>query len=329
MAFDTPIMIGGGAEHSPEVFRAQTYAATNGAEGVVSIGDLKVAQMDVPGTNVVVRPGSGLVLNRYPGHAGETYTIRLGAQMLVPIAATGSGAGRSDLIVARVEDSSVDPRFDPPADPTTATYVFPRVISNVDANVTRLQDVPGHEADTAITLARIDIPASSEVSGATIVDLREVAIPLEKSGKHMGFPPADEPIPSNNYSSWPKDVGVEVKVPEWATRAFVTASLSGIEVGTSAARTVAGLRTYVGPRIQPPDASKGVELGENGILVDEGGTTTPRRPHLTVVGEHDVSKYAGQRVWLMTQALRTDGTASVVADYQTTAVIEWTFSQVS
>ncbi|WP_437582735.1 hypothetical protein ACSAGD_10745 [Paramicrobacterium sp. CJ85] len=240
MAFDpVPWMVGGGAEHSPEVVRAQTYAATNGAEGIVSVGDLKVVPLDVPGTAVNVRPGGGLALNRHPGHAGETYTFRNATSTQVDIAATGSGAGRSDLIVARVEDPFLQGSpYDAPADPKSGPYVFPRVISNVPTGTTRLQDVPGHEADTGIALARIDIPASTgTITAAMIKDLRKVAIPRQHTQRlFYSLVTGDEEkltATGANGEVWPNastNSWGNLDIPEWATHADIQVQWNSVFV---------------------------------------------------------------------------------------------------
>ncbi|WP_167131922.1 hypothetical protein [Paramicrobacterium chengjingii] len=240
MAFDpVPWATGGGAKHSPEVARTDTYGNSDGTEGIIKVGDLKVVPLDVPGTAVNVNPGSGRALNRHPGHAGETYTLRNATATEVPIASTGSGAGRSDLIVARVEDPFLQGSpYSPPADVEVGPYVFARVISNVPAGTKRLQDVSGHESDTGITLARVDLPASTgTITGAMITDLRKVAAPKQHtqplfyslvSGDTETLTATGENgevWPNASTNSWGN-----LEIPEWATHAYIQVQWNSVFV---------------------------------------------------------------------------------------------------
>src|SRR5699024_3903592 len=115
MTFSTPWMVGGGASHPVEVVRQGTHDFTGGAEGISLPGDLRVEPLATPGTSVRVAPGGCTLVNRYPGGEGQSYTARNDAQVTVPVTATGSAGGRSDLVVARV----LDPQYEgqPPTDP--------------------------------------------------------------------------------------------------------------------------------------------------------------------------------------------------------------------
>src|SRR5690606_29700444 len=125
-----PWFVGGGAEHSPEVARLLAYAATGGAEGIVLPTDLRVAPLSAPGSGVRVLPGAAPVRTRASGGALQTYVARLPVANTVSISATGSGAGRSDLIVARIEDPYVaGTPYQEPENPASGPYVFTRVIS--------------------------------------------------------------------------------------------------------------------------------------------------------------------------------------------------------
>ncbi|WP_348240077.1 hypothetical protein, partial [Salmonella enterica] len=87
----------------PEVARLLAYAATAGAKGIVTPGDIKVVPLDVPGSSVRVHAGACLIPSEAAGGAQQTYVGRNPSADTVSISATGSGSGRSDLIVARVE----------------------------------------------------------------------------------------------------------------------------------------------------------------------------------------------------------------------------------
>lgn len=230
MAWDSvPWFIGGGAQHSPEVARLLAFAATSGSEGVVGTGDLKVLPLAVPGGSVRVSAGAGLIRNRAAGGASQTYVARNPVEDTVAIAPTGSGAGRSDLIVAQIEDPYMagEP-WQNPANPVVGPYIFSRVISNVPAGTTRLQDVAGYSGRSAITLARVDLPASTgTVTSAMIKDLRKVALPrrdrqLDTAFWNVGTVSVD--TTAFKYLG----TSANFTVPEWATTAKIVITYSGM-----------------------------------------------------------------------------------------------------
>ena len=231
MSWDNvPWFVGGGAQHSPEVARLLAFAATSGAEGIVAPGDLKVLPLSVPGGSVRIAQGASLVLNRATGGTSQTYVGRLPSEDVVEIAPTGSGAGRSDLIVVQVEDPFMagEP-WQAPIDPTVGPYIFTRVIPNVPAGTTSLQAVPGYSGRSAAVLARIDIPASTgTITGAMITDLRKLAQPREHRDVFMaGLSGSTQIIASSTeITDWPV-YNVQVYVPTWATRVDVITTVSG------------------------------------------------------------------------------------------------------
>lgn len=230
MTWDSvPWFVGGGAQHSPEIARLLAYAATSGSEGIVLPTDLKVSPLDVPGASVSVSSGAALILNRAAGGTAQTYAARLVTADEIGVAATGSGAGRSDLVVAQIEDPFMpgEPWQDP-ADPAVGPYVFTRIVPNVPAGTTRLQDVPGYEGRSAITLARLDLPASTgTVTAAMITDLREIATPhSQRATMHAQSAGQSDTVAVNGltqgvYTNWPKVAKWDVIVPPWATHAHV------------------------------------------------------------------------------------------------------------
>jgi hypothetical protein len=319
MAWDSvPWFIGGGAQHSPEVARLLAYAATSGAEGIVNVGDLKVAPLDVPGGSVRVLPGAALIRNRATGGDSQTYVSRLPVEESVAVAPTGSGAGRTDLVVAQIEDPFMagEPWQDP-ADPTVGPYIFTRIISNVPAGTTRLQDVPGYGGRSAVTLARLDIPASTgTITAAMITDLRKVANPRTLRQMVTVYPSTALNMPTSAYASWPITSAQRpsLQVPEWATRLDVVAHYSGVKFAMSGtADTVAGIRTGLG-----------ADAADNGIIIAD----TTGRGHYTLVGSHAITpEQRGTSQLLNLQAVRSAGAGVWTADYQTSIVIDWQFTE--
>lgn len=214
-----PWFVGGGATHSPEVARLLAYAATGGAEGVIEGADLKVVPLATPGGAVRILPGACVIRARSAAGARQSYIARAPSETRLDITPTTSGAGRSDLIVARIEDPNVaGENYPAPTDPAAGPYVFPRVIPNVPAGTTRLQDVSGYGGSSAVTLARVDLPASTgTITSGTIVDLRKLA--QNRSARSLSVDiavPQVAKFESFADTQWPTNTAA-VDVPEWAT----------------------------------------------------------------------------------------------------------------
>lgn len=214
--------------------RRMLYTATSGAEGVGGIHDLKVVPLANPGQGIRVMTGTGLILSRYVSAQNESYQGAISSERVVSTSLTTS-SGRSDLVVMQVEDPWADnsPWPEPEVGDLPNFDAFPiRVIEGVPNTATRLQDIPGYETRTAITLARIDFgPSTTTVDSDMIVDLRTVAQPRSKSemrtyalvsGDSQTLT-ATTAYPSGGQT-WPlavEDAWGEIPIPPWATRARV------------------------------------------------------------------------------------------------------------
>lgn len=215
-----------GARHSAGVARAAQYAATGGAEGVGSPGDLAVKATRTPSNQVQVMPGGVAMLNRYAGGRDETYTSRVLTAELVDIPAAGSGGPRTTFVWARV----IDPQFEGqiPAEPETAQYFFIQTGSRFPKNVPHLP------------LARITLPANTAtVQQSMIEDLRVLASPkrseavfarprIAADSSNQNWLAAKEP--KSEY--FPGGAGspnqFQVDVPAWANRLIVDARWMGV-----------------------------------------------------------------------------------------------------
>jgi hypothetical protein len=214
-----PFAVGGGAQHSPEVFRALAFAATGGGEGVVLPGDLKVVPLATPGAGVQVSSGVAYITSRAANQQGQTYVPRNPTSDTVAVPQTGSSGGVSRLVVARVEDPWVagEP-WDDPADPTVGPYVFSRLI-DCPAGTRKLQAVAGHANDTGYAFARIDQPANTAtITAAMITDLRQLAKPRTKTVTVRGVLTAQTVTLSDTaWVNFPSGGIPGVEIPEWAT----------------------------------------------------------------------------------------------------------------
>jgi hypothetical protein len=222
MALDpVPMFIGGQALHGGDVVRMLVYLATNGKQGVVAPMDLKVLPLDVPGAGVKVLAGGASVLNRVASQ--QAYTVRNPVTDVdsVKVAATGSAAGRSDLVILRVDNPNVDGNAQVPDDLQKGPYNRFDIIAGVPAGTKRLRDLPAYAGMSAIELARIDLPKSTgTVTSSMITDLRQMASPRTLGPTQV---PGALPSPvqtltlSGGWENFPKTGIPGVVIPEWAT----------------------------------------------------------------------------------------------------------------
>lgn len=230
-------MVGGETRHSVEVARLLAYAAGNADEGIIGPRDLEVRAPANPGPFVDTYPGVAFILNKAPGGEYQSYAARWPLLTRVDVSPTGAGGGRSDLIVARIENPYENNSPWPLPDPAVKAAgdaIMRRIalISGVDANT---RTVPANLGYSAIPLALITLPASTtNVLQTHIRDLRRLNNIRSDS---------DDTIRSNYVSTvaltsatmvdWPAYTTMDVYVPPWATEAIVRADLSGIAYGAS------------------------------------------------------------------------------------------------
>lgn len=236
----TPWALEGGARISAAVGRLLAYASTSGAEGIVEPKDLKVTATPTPGSQVRVAPGAALIRNRYAGGGQQTYVVRNPTTDLKSVTKTPSGGGRSDLVVARVEDPQYGGAI--PSNPVTYQYVTTHIIEGVPAGTSKASQVASIDYP-AVALARIDIPANTQtITNAMITDLRKVALPRKE--RHLFTYNLEGStvyaLDSTIEQFWPQfpEAIWRVDVPEWATEAKMVATWGGVRVSRSAATGV-------------------------------------------------------------------------------------------
>lgn len=326
MATDpVPFFVGqAGVRHSAETVRLGLYASTGGAEGVAGVSDLKVQAQAVPNGTVRVLTGGALLLNRYAGGSNQSYALRNATATDVTVTPTGSGGGRTDLVVARILDTQYEGT--PPADVNAFEYSRIVTIQGVPAGTTTAKEL--NLGYPAIALAKITLPASTgTVTAAMITDLRRVAIPRRDRAMSTVFPTGKwqlgtgQQIPAGAYGTWPlKDAQrMSVYVPEWATRVDILVHLSGVVYAKSndSNQTAAAVRTTFGTTTP----------GESGILAQDGDDAGSRM-HYTVIGTHLIpSAMRGTTQLLGVQGNKTVGTGRWYGDDQTSVVLDWEFSE--
>ncbi|MEV7684244.1 hypothetical protein AB0O64_37810 [Streptomyces sp. NPDC088341] len=225
--------------------RLLAYAAFRGSEGVIGPEALAVRPLAVPGAGVRVLAGACAILNRAAGGSYQAYAGRLPSEETLPVAATGSGSGRSDLVVMRVEDPYMpgEPWSDP-VDPTAGPYLFPRLIAGVPSTTRTVSQLGlGY---SAIALARIDLPLSTgTVTDAVIVDLRRVANPRRERTVRTFNPGSSYQVTATAYGTglW-TNATFNLDIPVWATQAIVRTSVGGVSITVGSA--YGGIRTRIG-----------------------------------------------------------------------------------
>lgn len=223
-----PWFVGGGAEHSPDVARMVANAATSNAAGVLGNLDFRVTPLPVPGTKVRIAAGAAVIPNGYlaaPDYGKQSYIARA-ADVTddTDVTATGSGAGRSDLVVVRIDD----PQFggQAPVDPVVGPYVRFEIIENVTPGTTALPVDLGYPA---VVLARIDLPPSTgTVTSGHITDLRKVANPKRIRDLYNTQPTSPSNITSGAYAAWTPQANRNIVVPSWATQVKIIGHLAAV-----------------------------------------------------------------------------------------------------
>jgi len=272
-----------GGEHTPELARVLAYAATGGGEGVVGINDLVVRALATPGAAVRIGPGAGVMINRYPGASwGESYIARNPTDTNVMVTASGAGSGRADMVVARMRDPQYPGMPSPPSVPY-GPYVEGFVVQNVPTTATRISQINGGAGlpYPAVALARINLPANtSTITNSMITDLRKVVQPRRERVVRTISISAGNPDPLGATGTlgepWPDQGMWNLDIPEWATRARITATWAQAWVPDN---IVGG---YVWVRVGTNDGS---HLATQTTRYRETAAPVPRRSTLMNAGE--------------------------------------------
>ena len=209
-----------GAQSSSRIARLQLQSGTASRNGVVDSGHLRILPLTVPGTSVRATSGGATILGAEAAFQGSYFAFNVGDQE-IPISPTGSGGGRSDLVVLRVEDPNISGTpwtHDVTVDPV---YYF-RVIEGVDPTTT---DVPA--GTTGVALGRIDIPANTAtITAGMITDVRQMANPKRlrelrvQRGQGLADGRYDEADFTSDFERWPQHDWT-VTIPTWATQVQV------------------------------------------------------------------------------------------------------------
>ena len=221
-----------GARIPSRLARTASYIESGGVEGVVSVGDLKVRPLDVPGVGLQVDPGAAILLNRYQTAPNQSYAVtNQGIQTVDAVdMPPANAAAQSHLVCVTIGD----PEFsqaghpwmtsDPIADPENFQYVRIFIVPNVPSGTTSFKQLGSFYP--ALALARIDVPANtSTITSAMIVDLRKVARPRRLDVNLTANATASQNVTYAGGWQGLSGFSWSVDVPEWATKANVRGSL--------------------------------------------------------------------------------------------------------
>ncbi|MBV1940774.1 hypothetical protein KUF83_30025 [Streptomyces sp. BV286] len=310
----------GEAEHSSEVARLLAYAAFGGSEGIIGNADLQVKALGTPGAGVRAMTGACAILNRAPGSAYQAYAARLPAADQISVAATGNSA-RSDLIVARIENpNSYGETWPQPSDPANGPYVFTRIISGVARTTTKVKQVRPN--DSAITLARIDIPENTSViTQSMIKDLREMANPRRRRVVRAlrGVWENPDEVGNTIYPNWeefPNGARWGLDIPDWATSATIMATWAGLDQ-RNPRDSYGHLRAVIGD-VATPITNYNCDWSGSAQRFTFMGGGTVSIPASMRGGNHDVVLQGcrAENASLGTGVLEADGGASIFCDIE-------------
>lgn len=248
-----PWAIAGGASIDVGVARMIPYFMFAGNEGVLNALDCEVKALAVPGGSIRVSPGGYNIIGRLPGQLYESYLNRITADEVVAVDPT-AGAGRSDLVVLRILDSHVvGSPWANPASLANGPYADVNIVKNVPSTTTNVRQLGN--SWSAITLARIDIPAStSTITQAMIKPLRTKVSPPAPPvpppvivivddddspdnpevdfSRIVNGPNPAQPLTAasiNVWRVWPAAATWSVPIPKWATNMDVICSIYNAE----------------------------------------------------------------------------------------------------
>lgn len=276
--------------------RRVTYAVSSGANGVVTVGDLKVNQTPTPSAAVRVERGGALCKQRTTGASEyETYAIAQDSFTNVSIPASTTAA-RTHYIIARVDDWHFTGGT-APADPLNALYW----------SLVRVTTITGI-TQPHVVLAKIVVPANtSVVTDAMITDMREVALPRRDRMTRLVYVTQVLNLTSSSFIDFPGEGKITVDVPPWAGHAIVRADLLET-LHTGSANTDGRMTLMLG--------NVAAYTGERRFDVVYGGNTS-RQDH-TVISEFKIpDSYRGTPRSLVLRARRLGGEGYLRADTYT------------
>ncbi|WP_029090101.1 hypothetical protein [Brevibacterium album] len=224
MALDpVPWFIGGAAEHSAEAARQQAWSATQGRTGVSTPSSLLVSATPTPSGSVRISAGGAAMESTYQGASQQSYTVRNGAMITVPVPANNSSSTVTRIVGIEVRDPQYMGAY--PPDREKGPYVF------ASATLPAFSSGFRHPY---VLLATIRMPANtSVVTNAMITDARELLNPRREEVVHAR-PRVAADDSNQNFLTGRRATGGEyfpggagyaneftTRIPTWATMMII------------------------------------------------------------------------------------------------------------
>jgi len=289
-----------GARTTAALARLATYTTGGGRSGVARPSDLRVLPLAVPGQGLRILAGGATVLNHYLADPDEAYVVSNPSTHTVASADMPPAVPQVAYYLVCVVVG--DPEFNQtghPYMPTTispeaaATFQYVRIVLvPCSANTTSFEQLGLNYP--AYALARIQIPANTTtITSGMITDLRDLAQARSKRSLESFIPPNTYNLYDPGWTAWPMMTGKVVSIPEWATRANIVATVTG--VGATEGSMTGGLRILVGSSLGSPEV-----LFDIDNLAGSGFS----RETVLVAFSGDVSSLAGQDATITVQGYR-------------------------
>lgn len=281
-----------GVPHDAALARVATFLATGPKRGIVPAGSASGATLPTttPSSSVRVMPMVAVAPNSYPGRFGESYALRNLSETLVPIRATGSGGGRSDVIIFRVDDPALGGGT--VADVSTHDFARFQVVESVSASIVSATQLAAQHnlAFPFVWVARVTLPASTATVTASMIDASgrvQIGGQTETAVRTRSGDIGGRTLVSRTGESFPPVGGQHsLYVPEWATRMRIRAEWQGIQYKGGANTYGAfwvryGTTDTTKPYFDSPSDASGT-ITDSWLLVDDvavpedmRGTTVP------------------------------------------------------
>lgn len=212
-----------------KISRLMLRSATRNGQGIVEIGDLRVEELDVPATAVVVRDGAFIARGAEELWQGSYWGYNIGDEQ-VSLTATSSAGPRSDLVYLRIEDPTAAGTAwghnVAAGDPLAYLVVKEGVSSGT-------KTIPAGE--TGIPLALITRPASTgTVLQEHITDLRKMVDPRTLTDQlflYGVWTNADTlgNVALPDYEQFPSGASWSIDAPEWAGQLVISYQMFGLQ----------------------------------------------------------------------------------------------------
>lgn len=307
MTFETTAWAIDGAQLTSSLARRAEYAATVGAQGIVSRDDLKVTQLSTPGVGVQIAPGVAILNNKYQSMINESYVVSNPTVHIIPSGSmpASSASARSFIVAVTIGDPDFSQAGHPwmtssdPAPGTELTFNYVRVILvEVPAGTVALSG-----AYPNYPLARIDIPASTTtITNAMITDLRALARPRNKPMTLVSpaglWNTTNHILTSSSYVDWGNSFAPTVEIPSWAVAADLSTFINSVSITDSSVSINGGILNKIG------------SISGTGIVYDTPTASGGTRQSYMVSNTFDVSTLAGTTAPIKIQGARFTGSGT-------------------